>query len=85
VVAGSDQAAALSSTAKALFVRILSRQPDESELQAMLEFWRAEQQRLGTDAGAIQKICGGAADAAQAGWVLVARALLNTDEFLTRN
>jgi hypothetical protein len=85
VAAGSDQTAALSDTVKGLFVRILSRQPDENELQAVLEFWQAEQQRLGTDVGAIQKICGGPADAAQAGWVLVARALLNTDEFLTRN
>jgi hypothetical protein len=69
-----------------LFVKILARRPDAAEAEAVLLYWNTETQRLNQDREATQKLCGqDEADPEQAAWVLVARALLNTDEFLTRN
>lgn len=69
-----------------LFVRVLARQPDPAETEAILVYWNTESQRLSQNAEATKKLCGNDVnDSQQAAWVLVARALLNTDEFLTRN
>jgi hypothetical protein len=52
----------------------------------VLAYWNTESQRLSQNAEATKKLCGNEVnDSQQAAWVLVARALLNTDEFLTRN
>lgn len=81
-----EQGNAAANVVATLFVKILSRQPDPSEAEAVLAYWNTESQRLSQSAEATKKLCGNEVnDSQQAAWVLVARALLNTDEFLTRN
>ena len=86
LAAQGQEGTAVQKVVESLFVKILSRPPQPTESEAVVAYWQAESQRLGQDSEAVKKICGnGAADSQQAAWVLVARALLNTDEFLTRN
>jgi|JI10StandDraft_1071094.scaffolds.fasta_scaffold02521_8 hypothetical protein len=81
-----EQGNAAANVVNSLFLKLLARQPDPAEAEAVLAYWNAESQRLGAEIEATKKLCGNdVADSQQAAWVLVARALLNTDEFLTRN
>ncbi len=82
----TEEGSVVHKTLQSLFSKVLVRQPETDELQALVEYWQAEQVRLNADPVAVKKISGEEnATADQAAWVLVARALLNTDEFLTRN
>ncbi|MBK8976307.1 MAG: DUF1553 domain-containing protein [Planctomycetes bacterium] len=80
-------------TLREAFVRALTREPDESELQAMREFLAAQQPRFAADPAAARATIGVAADAAvepdqlarRAAWTALARALFALDEFVTRN
>jgi len=71
--------------ATSVFRRLLTRPPRPSELAKVLDFYQAQLARLGAgelDAAAIwgnQK-----ASDEQAGWLLVARALMNLDEAITK-
>lgn len=81
-----EQGVAAANVVTSMFIKVLARQPDQAEIEAVLAFWNSETQRLSGNAEATKKLCGNnSTDAQQAAWVLVARALLNTDEFLTRN
>jgi hypothetical protein len=70
-----------------MFRRVLSRTPDASEVAALKAFLEAQQQRLASkqlDASAVS----GSKDTAsvqEATWTLLARALFNLDEFVTRS
>lgn len=81
-----EQGVAAANVVTSMFIKVLARQPDQAEIDAVLAFWNSESQRLSGNAEATKKLCGNnSTDSQQAAWVLVARALLNTDEFLTRN
>lgn len=68
-----------------IFRRLLTRPPSETELTAVLGFQQAQQQRLA--AGELDaKLIGGAESATpeSASWVMVARAVMNLDEAITK-
>lgn len=75
-----------------IFRRLLTRPPSESELTMLVEFQAAQQQRL--EAGEIDAKLILAADkennqdsqalAKQASWIMVARAVMNLDEAITK-
>jgi hypothetical protein len=73
-----------------IFRLCLTRTPDPVEQQLLGEYWRAEQKRYQSDEDAARKLAPAdcPADIAvsdAAAWTSVARVLLNTDEFVTRN
>jgi hypothetical protein len=73
-----------------MFRLCLTREPDPVERQLLGDYWRAEQERYVTDEDAARKLApaDGPADIAvsdAAAWTSLARVLLNTDEFVTRN
>ena len=73
---------------RALFGRILARPPDSHELQVMADFRAKQTKRFTTDKKMATQIAGPkpkASPEAVAAWVTLARSLLNTHEFITRN
>jgi hypothetical protein len=75
--------------AAALFRRFLTRPPTDAELAMLLEFQAAQQMRLAAGelkAAQILGVDGGDADplAQRAAWVMVARAVMNLDEAITK-
>jgi hypothetical protein len=73
-----------------MFRLCLTRKPENVELRLLSDYWRAEQARYVTDDDAARKLApiDGPADVSigdAAAWTSVARVLLNTDEFVTRN
>lgn len=72
------------------FLTCLSRRPTRSEMATVTAFYRSQLERMIQDEQAARDILGGAPmpDAAglaeTASWVAVARVLLNTDEFITK-
>ena len=73
---------------RALFGRILARPPDSNELQVMTGFHAKQTKRFSTDKKMATQIAGPkpkASPEAVAAWVALARSLLNTHEFITRN
>src|SRR5690606_23133970 len=72
--------------AQALFRRALIRPPTEAERERLTAFVAAQRERLKSRAWAAPEIAGpGAGDAIErAAWTLLARALLNLDETVSR-
>ncbi len=68
-----------------LFLRIFSRPAANDEIATLTEFFTAQQQRFTKGELDAVKTAGEGADAARAAWTLTIRALLNTDEFVTKN
>lgn len=72
-----------SELARWLFRRSLVRPPVESELSAVVSFY--DQQRAALDSGRARELMADkAATVDQAAWMLVARAILNTDELIVK-
>jgi len=72
----------------ALFQRVLTRPPDAPEMKVMAGFHAKQTQRFSTDKKMATQIAGPkpkASPEAVAAWVALARSLLNTHEFITRN
>jgi len=72
---------------RALFQRCLTRPPDALEVKVIDEFYKKQMARFEADKKMAQQFAGkGEGDAAtRAAWTALARALLNTHEFITRN
>ncbi|MBX3437527.1 MAG: DUF1553 domain-containing protein, partial [Planctomycetaceae bacterium] len=71
--------------ATAIFRRLLTRPPQPQEIEAILSFYREQQKRLENGELNIAVIAGSDdASAADAAWILVARALMNLDEAITK-
>jgi hypothetical protein len=69
-----------------LFRRCLVRSPSDEELADLLAFYEAQQHRFAADEAAARAVCGEASNAAdRAAWTMLARALFNLDEFITKN
>jgi hypothetical protein len=71
--------------ATAIFRRLLTRPPTEFELNALLDFHASQRQRFEAgelDAAKIAR--DGSATPRQAAWILVARAVMNLDEVITK-
>ena len=67
----------------------LSREPDSVELQRLLDFLNQRQREFVDDPDQANQVAGpevpkGASPQQLASWTAVSRALLNLDEFLTR-
>ena len=72
----------------ALFQRILTRPPDAHEMKVMTGFHAKQTKRITADKKMATQIAGAntkASPEAVATWVALARSLLNTHEFITRN
>ncbi|MEZ6062717.1 MAG: PSD1 and planctomycete cytochrome C domain-containing protein [Planctomycetaceae bacterium] len=72
-----------------LYRTCFSRSPSDSERSAVVEFYQSELQHFSADSDAARQIVGrelpeGISAAEAASWTAVARALINTDEFITR-
>jgi hypothetical protein len=86
----SGTAASFQKTMTRMFRLCLTREPDEAELKVLEEYWTHEQQRYAADADSAKSVAPSermesVTDSEAAAWTSVARALLNTDEFVTRN
>ena len=70
-----------------LFRRCLTRSPEANELKLLSQYFREQQQRFRKgDLEAGKLAGGGKGDAAKrAAWTVLARSLLNLDEFITKN
>ncbi len=72
-------------TANTIFRRCLTRPPSETELKRILDYRNAQLARLKKGELDAKQINGSnVADAEQAAWTLVARAILNLDETITK-
>ena len=72
----------------ALFQRVLTRPPDAHEMKVMTGFHAKQTKRITADKKMATQIAGAntkASPEAVATWVALARSLLNTHEFITRN
>jgi hypothetical protein len=67
-----------------LFRHILTRPPRPDEVVLVVGFYEAQLQRFADKAADPAAIAGGGATADRAAWTLTARALLNTDEAVTK-
>jgi len=74
-------------TVKVLFKKCLSRPPDQQEQMALMGFYQAQLKRFKVGELKAEKIAGkGKGEINQrAAWTALARVILNTDEFITRN
>jgi Protein of unknown function (DUF1553)/Protein of unknown function (DUF1549)/Planctomycete cytochrome C len=70
---------------RSVFLRIFSRPADDDEVTALLTFFIAQEQRFAQRELDPVKTAGDGADPARAAWTLTIRALLNTDEFVTKH
>ena len=73
---------------RALFSRILTRPPDAYEMQVMTGYHAKQTKRFNTNKKMATQIAGPkpkTSPEAVAAWVVLARSLLNTHEFITRN
>jgi hypothetical protein len=70
-----------------MFRRVLSRTPTADEVAALKTFLEAQRQRLTSKELDAAVVSGGkdAGSMAHAAWTLLARALFNLDEFVTRS
>jgi hypothetical protein len=72
-------------TAAAIFRRVLTRPPADDELALLLDFYRTQQARLAAGELKAEEIASEkGASPEQAAWVLVARAVMNLDEAVTK-
>jgi hypothetical protein len=70
------------------FLRCFSRPPEAVELSAVMEFFQKQEKRFGAAPEVAKQLAGdGPADSTitRAAWTAVARALMNMDEFVTKN
>jgi hypothetical protein len=67
------------------FLHIFSRPPSPEEARTLTDFLHSQEKRIRDGGLKASEITGAAADPATAAWTLLIRALLNTDEFVTRN
>jgi hypothetical protein len=67
------------------FVRIFSRLPSPEEATSLASFLQTQEARCRSGDLKADTLTGASADPATAAWTLLIRALLNTDEFVTRN
>ncbi len=83
--AAKDEADSDEAIAENLFRRLLTRPPESEELKAILQFHASQHTRL-RDGELDVKAIGGAksVDPNDAAWVMVARALMNLDEAITK-
>ena len=74
-------------TVKILFKKCLTRPPDQQEQVALMGFYQAQLKRFKVGELKAEKIAGkGEGEVNQrAAWTALARVILNTDEFITRN
>jgi len=74
-------------TVKVLFKKCLTRPPDQQEQVALMGFYQAQLKRFKVGELKAEKIAGkGEGEINQrAAWTALARVILNTDEFITRN
>ena len=72
--------------ASELFRRILTRIPDREELNLLVDFYRAQRTRLESQALSHVTMLGNDCDgsASLAAWMMVARAIYNLDEAVTK-
>ena len=80
---GNDEA-----VVRALFQRVLTRPPDAQEIRVMTDYLAKQKKRLTADKKMAAQVAGPKPQAAAesvAVWVALARSLLNTHEFITRN
>ena len=80
---GNDEA-----VVRALFQRVLTRPPDAQEMRIMTDYLAKQKNRLTADKKMAAQVAGPKPQAAAesvAVWVALARSLLNTHEFITRN
>ena len=81
---GDDQASA-NEKVRMMFRRLVTRPPTDQELLAITDYWQAQKKRLEQgelDAATIANRP--SATHEDAAWVMVARALMNLDEVITR-
>ena len=72
-----------------LFRLAMARFPEEGERKRLLGFYNAQLKDFGSDVASASKVAGAAGDVAEnyaqaAAWTSVARAVMNLDEFITR-
>jgi hypothetical protein len=80
-----DTSASPEAQATLIFRRLLTRPPTEHELAAILAYQQDQQRRLARgELNAKTIVADDSATAEQAAWTLVARALMNLDETITR-
>jgi hypothetical protein len=85
LAADSTEAATREETATLIFRRLLTRRPEAAELAALMAYQQAQLTRLkGDELDAATIASDKNATAEQAAWVLVARAVMNLDEAITR-
>jgi hypothetical protein len=72
-------------TLEFIFRRLLTRPPEDEELSTILKFFQAQLKRLETDELQMGEITGDEnGTKQQAAWTMVARALMNLDEAITK-
>jgi len=81
----STASASADGRATFLFRRLLTRPPDDGELEALLEFVQSQRSRLKNGELDATLICGEEdASAELAAWIMLARAIMNFDETITK-
>jgi hypothetical protein len=71
-----------------MFRLCLTRAPTSVERDVLMDYWREERERYRRDPAAARVLAPAERDddaSAAAAWTCIARVLLNTDEFVTRN
>ena len=72
-------------TARDIFRRCVTRPPADDELALLLDYYRKQKERFESGAmSAVKLLARDTNDAALAAWTLVARAVLNLDETITK-
>ena len=70
--------------ASRLFRRVMTRKPSDAELSDVVAFFDGQKKRLHDGELSGEKIAAEGKDVEHAAWVMVARVLLNLDEFVTK-
>ncbi len=70
--------------ARLLFRLCLTREPTDDELHELTAFFESQRSRLATDSASAAAIAGGEPAVDLAAWTLVARAITNLDEFISK-
>jgi len=70
--------------ARLMFRLCLTREPSDTELQDLTAFFESQRSRLAGDSASAAAIAGGEVSADLAAWTLVARAITNLDEFISK-
>jgi hypothetical protein len=86
----AGQGASFDKVLTRMFRLCLIREPEAEELKVLEEYWGHEQKRYTADVDAAKTVASNepvesVSQSESAAWTSVARAILNTDEFVTRN